>query len=174
VSQRWHDGIRRSWPEQRIRKSFVEPARTRFEQHAPTTSAPRDAGHYILHAAEDPDEVVSRDGSTGVVYVSGTTSYLDDLDDALSNLHMVIASEEVFTRAIRVGRVIQWIAASRREQGRGNVPDELIIAAKTAEWDFANAARIEVGLPSLSKERVAAFDFREDPEFQQRVRRRGV
>jgi hypothetical protein len=46
---------------------------------------------------------------------------------------MVVALEDVFTRAVGVGRVIQWIATLRREQGRGNVPDELIIAAKTGE-----------------------------------------
>ena len=68
---------------------------------------------------------------------NGTSPYLDDLDDALSNLHMVIASEEVFTRAMQVGRVIQSIATSRRERGRGNVPADLIVAAKIAEWDFA-------------------------------------
>jgi hypothetical protein len=62
---------------------------------------------------------------------------------------MVITPKEVFARAIRVGRVIQWIATSRRELGRGNVPDALIVAAKTAEWEFAHAARAEVGLASL-------------------------
>lgn len=169
LARRHQEELARTAHSEELRKAREDQIRTACARYL---GAARRGRHHILHAVEEPDEVTSRDGLTRVVYVRGTSPYLDDLDDALANLHMVIASEEVFTRAMQVGRVIQSIATSRRERGRGNVPADLIVAAKIAEWDFANAARAEVGLPPLDRERVTAFDFRDDPEFQQRVLRR--
>ena len=162
LARRHQEELARTAHSEELRRAREDQIRTACARYL---GAARRGRHHVLHAAEEPGEVASRD-------VRGTSPYLDDLDDALSNLHMVIASEDVFTRAMQVGRVIQWIATSRRERGRGNVPADLIVAAKVAEWDFANAARAEVGLPPLDRERVTAFDFRDDPEFQLRVLRR--
>jgi hypothetical protein len=96
---------------------------------------------YVMYNDVPVREVAGNEVTKGSWAIEGSEPYVQAYDEAISQLSIVMASQEVIKSAREAHSKLLRLLRSRAREGFGQIPTEIVHACRDAEKQFAEIAR---------------------------------